>query len=680
MPLFTEGGTWYNTSRGFSFRTSLEEEPMAAEKHFPFDQPIVWRPSAEYVRRSRLKRFMDRHGLATLQELQSRSTADIAWFWEAVLEDLDIEFYEPYTQVVDLSRGIQWPTWCVGGRLNIVHNCLDKRIGTPAQNRVAVRWEGEEGAMRLLSYRDLFREVNRVAAAMRAAGLGKGDVVGLLMPMIPEIVVALLAIAKVGAIILPLFSGFGPAALATRLADAQAKALFTADAFFRRGQLVPLKATADEALAELPSVQHVVVCRRVGCDVPMTAGRDIGWDDFVAGQPADTPTERTAAEDPLMIIYTSGTTGRPKGAVHTHCGFPIKAAQDMAHGFDVQEFDTLSWMTDMGWMMGPWKVFGVLLLGATMFLYDGAADYPDVDRVWALQERHGTTCLGVAPTFIRAIMRYGDEPVKRHDLGALRILGSTGEAWNPAPWLWLFEVVGGRRVPIINYSGGTEISGGILLGNVLSPLKPCAFSGPAPGMAADVVDEAGNPVRGAVGELVVRRPWIGMTRGFWHDPERYLQTYWSRLPDIWVHGDFAAIDQDGLWYILGRSDDTIKVAGKRVGPAEVESVLVSHPAVTEAAAIGVPDEIKGESVVAFVVLRAGAEAGAALRQALVNLVIKEMGKPFAPKAVLFVRDIPKTRNAKVMRRVIRATYLGEPPGDVSALVNPEAVDEVRQAH
>ncbi len=652
---------------------------MTSQAQFPFNQSIVWRPDEEYLGRSRLKRFMERHGLSTVEELMDRSTTDLDWFWEATFEDLGIEFYEPYTQVVDLSRGIQWPIWCVDAKLNIVHNCLDRWIGTPAETRVAVRWEGEGGAIRLLTYRDLYHQVNQAASALRSAGLGKGDAIGLFMPMVPEIVIAFLAIAKIGGVILPLFSGYGPGAVAARLADANAKALFTADGQIRRGRQILMKPVADEAVADLPSVEKVIVYPRIGADVPMDAGRDVWWDDFVAGQPDEAPTERTGAEDVVMIIYTSGTTGRPKGAVHTHCGFPIKSAQDMAHGFDIQEFDTVWWMTDMGWMMGPWEVFGVLILGASMFLYDGAPNYPEVDRVWDVVERHGVTVLGLAPTFARAIMRHGDEPVQRHDLSSLRILGSTGEAWNPGPWRWLFETVGRSRVPIINYSGGTEISGGIVVGNVLTPLKPCAFSGPPPGMAADVVDEAGNPVRGAVGELVVRQPWIGMTRGFWQDPDRYLETYWNRFPDVWVHGDFAAIDQDGLWYILGRSDDTIKVAGKRVGPAEVENVLVAHPAVVEAAAIGVPHEIKGQAVVGFAVLQPGHEPDEALRAELEAKVARELGKPLAPQAVLFVSDIPKTRNAKVMRRVIRAAYLGQPPGDLSALVNPEAVDQIPRA-
>jgi acetyl-CoA synthetase len=499
------------------------------------------------------------------------------------------------------------------------------------------------------------------------------------MPMTPEIVVAFLAVLKIGAIVLPLFSGFGAQAIVSRLGDAEAKALFTADGCWRRGRQTLIKPVADEAAAQLPNLKHQIVLRRLGVEVPWTPGRDRWWHELMAGARDEADTEPTQADDPMMILYTSGTTGRPKGAVHSHCGFPIKAAQDICHGLDLHSDETLFWVTDMGWMMGPWLVFGTLLLGATMMLYDGAPDYPEPDRLWGLVERHGVTTLGISPTLVRALARHGEEPLKKHPLTCLRKFGSTGEPWNPDPWLWLFNQVGRARLPIINYSGGTEISGGILMGNVLTEQKPCAFAGPLPGMAADVVDEHGKPVRQQVGELVIKQPWIGMTRGFWRDPERYLQTYWSRFPDTWVHGDWAAIDADGQWYILGRSDDTIKVAGKRLGPAEVESILVTHPAVSEAAAIGVPDELKGEKVACFCVLKPGQSPSDELREELRRRIAADLGKPLAPETIQFVRDLPKTRNAKVMRRLIRAAYLGEEPGDISALENPSAMEEIKKA-
>ena len=645
---------------------------------FTFGGDIVWRPTPEYTEHSHLTRFMRQHGIAGYDELMARSTADVAWFTDAVLRYLDIRFRVPYEQVVDLSGGIEWPRWCVGGRLNIVDNCVDKWAADPAtRDRPALVWEGEEGAVRRLSYGDLAAEVNRCANGLRALGLGQGDVVGLFMPMTPEIAVALLAIAKIGGIILPLFSGYGAGAVAARLTDAGARALFTADGFYRRGAVVPLKPTADEAVAAAPTVEQLIVLRRASNAVDMRPGRDHWWHELVAPQSPQAATADTAAEDTLMIIYTSGTTGRPKGAVHTHCGFPVKAVQDMAFGTDVHPNDTIYWITDMGWMMGPWLVFGATLLGATFVLYDGAPDYPDVDRLWALAARHRLTHLGVSPTLIRVLAPHGDAPVKRHDLSSVRFFASTGEPWNPDPWLWLFHTVGRGRRPIINYSGGTEISGGIVMGNPLRPLKPAAFAAPCPGMAADVVDADGNSVRGQVGELVIRAPWIGMTRGFWGDRQRYFDTYWSRWPGVWAHGDWAAVDEDGLWYILGRSDDTIKIAGKRLGPAEVESVLVANPAVAEAAAIGVPDALKGSALVCFCVLAPGFAPSDALAGELRRQVAAELGKPLRPKAIRFVSDLPKTRNAKVMRRVIRSAYLGEDPGDTSSLVNPGVIEELR---
>ncbi|HEY5706261.1 MAG TPA: AMP-binding protein [Terrimicrobiaceae bacterium] len=638
---------------------------------------VVWRPTPGIVERSNLRHFMDQHGIGSLNELQDRSTTDLEWFWNAALRGLDIRFYERYEKVVDLSRGPEWAQWCVGGRMNIVHNCLDKYAGTPEDARIALRWEGEEGKVRTLTYAELRAGVAGLAAGLASLGLAKGDAMAVFMPLTPECVIAMLAIMKIGGIFLPLFSGFGVQAIVSRLRDADARVLFIADGFFRRGKLVPMKPAADEAADQVPTIEHVVVCRRTGCQVAWNPRRDRWWHEMGAAAPV--ASALTSAEDPLMIIYTSGTTGRPKGAVHTHCGFPVKAAQDMWHGLDLHADETLFWITDIGWMMGPWLVFGTLLLGATMMLYDGAPDFPHSDRLWQLVERHRVTTLGISPTLVRALIRHGDAPVRAHDLSSLRKFGSTGEPWNPDPWIWLFQTVGGGTRPIINYSGGTEISGGILMGNVLTPLKPCAFSGPLPGMAAEVVNERGESVRGEVGELVIRQPWIGMTRGFWRDPQRYLDTYWSRFPGTWVHGDWAVIDADGQWFILGRSDDTIKSAGKRLGPAEVESLLVAHPAVSEAAAIGVPDAVKGEALICFCVLKPGYVSDDALRSALQVRVSGALGKPLAPREVKFVRDLPRTRNAKVMRRIIRAAWLGEEAGDVSALENPTAVEEVRRA-
>lgn len=620
---------------------------------------------------------MSKHRIEELSELRRRSIDDPQWFWDAVLVDLGIEFYKPYSQVIDTSPGLPWTRWCVGGEMNIVHNCLDKRIGTPAEHAPAIRWSTEDGRSGVLTYGDLSQQVNRAANALRRIGLSRGDVIGLCMPMTPHIAVAFFAIIKIGAIVLPLFSAYGADAIASRLSDAGAAALITADGVQRRGRTILIKPVADDAARGVPSLKHVVVVRHVDQAVPMQTGRDLWWHEIVEREPADCATARTAADEPFMLIYTSGTTGKPKAAVHTHCGFPIKAAQDMQHGFDVRASDTMFWVTDLGWMMGPWELLGTTLIGAAAVVYDGAMDYPTCNRLWALTEAHGVSILGVSPTLIRMLMHAPDLDVARHDLSTLRVLGSTGEPWNPEPWQWFFDTVGKRALPIINYSGGTEISGGIVSGNVLTPMKPCAFAGPLPGMAADVVDAEGQSIRGTVGELVVRHPWIGMTRGFWNDPQRYLQSYWSRWTDVWVHGDWALVDEDGQWFILGRSDDTLKIAGKRVGPAEIESVLVSHPAIAEAAAVGIPDPIKGERLMCVCVLRNGADADAALEQELKDWVRNAMGPALKPEVIKFVGQLPKTRNGKVMRRVIRAICSGENPGDLSALEDAGALDQLR---
>jgi acetyl-CoA synthetase len=378
-----------------------------------------------------------------------------------------------------------------------------------------------------------------------------------------------------------------------------------------------------------------------------------------------------------MIIYTSGTTGRPKGAVHVHGGFPIKGAQDLAHSFDLSAGDTLFWFTDLGWMMGPWAISGAFLLGARLVIFEGTPDHPGPDRLWSIVARHRVTHLGLSPTVIRALMAHGEDPPRAHDRSSLRVLGSTGEPWNPEPWWWYFREVGGSRCPIVNYSGGTEVSGGIVAGNLLTPLRACSFAGPTVGLAADVADPTGAPIRGEVGELVIRQPMPGMTRGFWRDPDRYLDAYWSRFPGTWVHGDWALIDRDGYWFIQGRSDDTLKVAGKRVGPAEVESAAVAHPAVLEAAAVGIPHPIKGEAIAVFCVLRPGETDSRELRGSIAAEVTRELGKALKPDVVAVIPALPKTRSGKVMRRLVRAAYLGLDPGDLSSLDDPRTVDAIR---
>ncbi len=651
---------------------------------FPFGQEIAWQPNAEWIAQSNLQRFMDLHGIESYDALLTRSVADIGWFWDAVMKDLDIRFAQPYSQIVDLSAGAPFARWCVDGQMNIVHNCLDKWQSTPTAAEPALIWEGEEGRRATLSYAELNRAVCRCANALRSLGIGPGDAVGLYMPMIPELAVAFLAVIKVGGIVLPLFSGYGRSAIISRLNDADAKAVFTANGFLRRGRTVAMKATLDRALADVHSVRHVVVCERLpaGSDasrIDWNQQRDHWWHELIPQQSSQAETEPTPAETPLMIIYTSGTTGLPKGALHTHCGFPVKAAQDMRHAMDLKPGERMYWMTDMGWMMGPWLVFGTLLNGATMFFFDGVGDFPEVDRVWELCARHSITHLGLSPMLVRSLMPHGSDPVKRHDLSALRAVGSTGSPWGPASWRWVFENVLESRKPILNYTGGTEISGGILAGNFFKPLKPAGFGGPIPGMDADVVDDAGNPVRGQVGDLIIRQPWIGMTRGFWGDNERYLETYWNRFDGLWVHGDFCAIDEDGIWYILGRSDDTIKVAGKRLGPTEVETLVNRHPDVTESAAVAVPTSLEDNDIVVFAVLRPGIVASESLRTALQDTISLELGRPLRPKEVRFCAALPKTRNAKVMRRLIRAAYLGEDPGDTSALEDPSTLLAIQKA-
>jgi acetyl-CoA synthetase len=643
------------------------------------DSEIIWRPTSEVIERARLTQFMRTHGVASLEALQRRSVDDAEWYWDAVSKDLGFRWMTPYRRVLDTSRGIAFPRWFEGGLMNLSDNCVDRHVDEGRGEQPAIIWEAEDGQVRTITYRELSREVNRLSNVLKRLGVEPGDAVGLFLPMCPEAAIAIMAICRIGAIYSPSFSGYGAQAVSARLVDCEAKVLIAADGFPRRGQIVKMKETADEAAALSPSVKHLLVLRRLGREVPWTPGRDVWWHEAMARESTECAALPVEADRPCCITYTSGTTGKPKGVVLTQGGLQMKIGHDAAYFFDVGSHDRFFWLTDMGWVMGTILILGGLTNGATLVLFEGTPDYPKPDRLWAIAERHHVTVMGLSPTAVRALMPYGADWARQHELTHLRIFGSTGEPWNPEPYRWVFEHVGRSRIPIINYSGGTEISGGIVTSFPIAPIKPCSFNGPAPGMAADVFGEDGKPVRGQVGELVITRPWPGMTAGFWKDPDRYLETYWSRWPDVWVHGDWAYIDEDGFWFVTGRSDDTLKIAGKRLGPAEVESVLVSHPAVAESAAVGVPHEVKGEAVICFVVLRPDTTPGEKLRAELSDLVAHQMGKALKPERVVFVADLPKTRSAKIMRRVIRATYLGNDPGDLSSLDNPASIKAISEA-
>ena len=638
----------------------------------------AWRPSAAFKCEANYTRLIEHCGVSDYETLLARASSEPEWFWNNLIAFFNLRFTAPYDRVLDLSRGIEWPRWCLGGRMNLAWNCLERNLEAGRGQHPAIVWEAEDGARRQWTYDELAAETGRMTNALGALGVRRGEVVAIYMPMLPETMAAFLAIVRMGAIAMPLFSGFGASAIATRLEDSGAVAAFIVDGGPRRGAAVAMKPVFDDALKANSTLRHVIVVARAGLDVGMVQGRDHWWQDLAATVSAQAPAADTAAEDQMLLVYTSGTTGRPKGTVHTHVGFGVKTAQDYHLGFDMKPADRVLWMSDMGWMVGPVQIVAATLAGATLVLVEGAPDFPSTDRLWRIIEQHRVSFLGIGPTLARSLRRYGEDAPLRHDLSSLRIGASTGEPWDNDTWMWVYQKVFGARAPLMNYSGGTEMNG-LVSTSPLHPIKPASFHGPIPGTGADIVDAQGRSVApGEVGELVMREPCIGLTRGLWRDPERFLDNYWRTLPGVWVHGDFASRDADGAWYIHGRSDDTIKISGKRTGPAEIEAILIATRRVVEAAAIGVPDAIKGAAVVCVVVAAAGEQPDEALAADLAASVAKEFGSSFRPQRVIFVSDLPKTRNMKVLRRVIRSVLTQQQPGDLSSLVNPEAVEELQK--
>jgi acetyl-CoA synthetase len=635
-------------------------------------QDYAWVPSAEQLESANLTRLSRALGCGSYDELHRMSIEEPGRFWRAVRDDLGLPFVRDWDEVLDDSRGVEWTTWFTGARLNLATACVHRWAAERPGEEAAV-WQAEDGARTSFSWSELSREVTRFAEGLVRLGVGAGDSVAMYLPMSPHAAIVSHACAHIGAIQVPIFSGFAAPAIAARLTDAEAKVLVTADGTLRRRTAVPLKEIADEALAGAPSVESVVVWRRFGTEAPLTGGRDHDWDELVAASPGDLAPLEAETETPYLLAYTSGTTGRPKGAVHVQGGFLLSIAREAAYQSDVRPGDRVLFATDMGWIMGPWTVVGAGALGAAIVFMEGAPDWP-ADRIWKLVESERVTMLGVSPTLVRALIPKG-EP--KTDLSSLRAVTTTGEPWNRGPYEWLNEhVCGGGRIPIVNISGGTEVGACFLSVCPTAPAKPVSLGFPALGQDLDVFDVEGRPLRGEVGELVCKRAWPGMTRGIWRDPERYLDTYWRRFPGVWTHGDWASVDEDGYWFLHGRSDDTLNVAGKRIGPAELESAAVNHPAVAEAAAIGVPHEVKGEVPWLFAVLRPGETASA---EDVARAVSDELGKSFRPARVVFVPALPKTRSAKIVRRAVRATALGEDAGDLTTLENPESLEEIARA-
>jgi acetyl-CoA synthetase len=628
-------------------------------------------PPAEFSARARIK------SLDEYQKLWDEAAADPPAFW-AKLAKTELHWFEPFTQALEWNE--PFARWFVGGKTNASYNCLDRHLAAGRGERIALHWEGEPGDRRSLTYAQLHREVCKFANVLKTLGVGQGDVVSIYMPLTPELVIAMLACARIGAIHSVIFAGFSATAIADRNNDAKAKVQITADAGWRRGKALPLKQTVDEALATSPTVTTCIVLDRVHEAVPMEPGRDYWWHELMAEASADCPAEPLDSETTLFILYTSGSTGKPKGIRHTTAGYNLFVKQTFEWVFDHRDDDVFWCTADAGWVTGhSYVVYGPLSAGATCVIYEGAPNYPDESRFWEIIERYKVSIFYTAPTAIRAFMKWGDHHVDKHDLSSLRVLGTVGEGINPEAWMWYHRKIGGERCPIVDTWWQTE-TGGIMMSPLPGaiPTKPGSCTKPLPGVIPQIVNSAGKEVDpGAGGWLTIAHPWPGMLRGIWGDDERYKEVYWSKVPGKYLAGDNARQDDDGYYWIMGRIDDVLNVAGHRLSTIEIESALVSHPQVAEAAAVGRPDEIKGEAVAVFVTLR-GAEPSEQLRKELVNHVRNQIGALAQPDDVRFTNALPKTRSGKIMRRLLKDIAAGkETVGDTTTLEDYSVIAKLR---
>lgn len=630
----------------------------------------IFAPSPEFSAQARVKSLDD------YQQLYNRALADIEGFWEQEARQ-HLHWFKPFTQTLDWQ--VPHAKWFVGGTTNVSYNCLDANIAAGKGDKTAILFEGEPGDERRLTYRELHREVCRFANVLKSLGVQQGDRVSIYMPMTPELAIAMLACARIGAIHSVIFAGFSAEAIADRNNDAQAKIQLTSDGLYRRGKVLPLKETVDQALAKSPTVEKCVVLQRVGNEVAMQTGRDFWWHELVQQASDNCPAAELDSEAPLFILYTSGSTGKPKGIRHTTAGYNLYVRRTFEWVFDHRD-DDLFWCTaDCGWITGhSYVVYGPMSAGATVLMYEGAPNFPEEDRFWALIEKYRVTILYTAPTAIRAFIKWGDHHVEKHDLSSLRLLGSVGEGINPEAWMWYHEKIGGRRCPIVDTWWQTE-TGGIMMSPLPGAIatKPGSCTKPLPGICPRIISEDGQVLsQGRGGMLCIDKPWPGMLRGIWGDQQRYQEQYWTKVPGMYLTGDNARLDSDGYYWIMGRIDDVINVSGHRLSTIEVESALVSHPAVAEAAVVGKPDEIKGQAIAAFVTLRK--DASEELRQELKQHVRKEIGALAQPDDIRFTNALPKTRSGKIMRRLLRDIASGkEQSGDTSTLEDYTVLAKLR---